>query len=111
MGQPPKKNGGTVTIKLAPGATAAGRLVGPDGKPLGGVRLELSFRPKGWGGWHDYWPSRVTTDRDGRFRVGGLLPGHEFRLGGEPGEVRFGTGLQSGRTTDLGDVRLQRSPD
>jgi RNA polymerase sigma factor (sigma-70 family) len=111
LARPPRENGGTVTIRLGPGAAAAGRLLGPDGKPLSGARLDLSFRPEGWGGWHDYWPSRVTTDAGGRFRVEGLLPDHQFRLSGESGDWQFGDGLRAGETKDLGDVRLTRSPE
>jgi hypothetical protein len=113
VAQLPKENGGTVTVKLAPGATVTGRLVGPDGKPLGGVQLDLSFRPKVWGGWHDFWPKHIQTDPDGRFRVEGLLPepDYEFRLAGESGGVEFGNGLRRGESKDLGDVRLKREED
>ncbi|HKB02910.1 MAG TPA: sigma-70 family RNA polymerase sigma factor [Gemmataceae bacterium] len=111
VAQPPKENGGTVGVKLRPGAAVTGRLVGPDGKPRGGASLELSFRPEGWGGWHDYWPSHIQTDPDGRFRIGALLPGYEFRLSDGMGEVVIGPAPDSGQTKDQGDVRTQRNAD
>jgi RNA polymerase sigma factor (sigma-70 family) len=109
--QPPKENGDNVTAKLGPGAAVAGRLVGPDGAPMGSVRVQLSFRPKGWAGWHDYWPNSIRTDADGRFRVEGLLPDCEYRLSAEAGEVQMGTGLRPGETKPLGDIRLRRGPE
>jgi hypothetical protein len=111
--QPPKERGGAVTVRLESGAAVTGRLVGADGKPRAGVELELSFRPKrGWPSeWDEYPPGRVETDREGRFRVGALLPGCALRLTGEGGELPLGGDLRSGQTRDLGDVRLKRTDE
>ncbi len=104
----PKDNRDSVTVRLEPGATVAGRLVGADGKPRAGVELELSFRPKEKPSyWHLYSPQSVTTDRSGRFRVAALLPGYEFRLSDDKGALPLGGAPRSGRTKDLGDVRLK----
>ena len=46
VAQPPKENGGSVTVRMEPGATVTGRLVDADGQPRAGVELEVSFRPK-----------------------------------------------------------------
>jgi protocatechuate 3,4-dioxygenase beta subunit len=104
VAQPPKENGGSVTVRMGPGAAVTGHLVGADGKPRGGVELRVQFLPKGWGSWFDYSPGPVRTDRDGRFRVELLLPGQKFRLSDGTGELPFGDGLRPGETTDLGDV-------
>ena len=106
VARPPKENGGSVTARLEPAAAATGRLLA-DGKPQAGVELELALRPKGWGGWHDYSPERIKTDGQGRFRVEALIPGYEFRLRGDRGELPLGDGLRSGQTKDLGDVQLK----
>src|SRR5262249_53921229 len=41
MTQPPKENGGTVTVRMGPGAAVTGRLVDADGQPRAGVELEV----------------------------------------------------------------------
>jgi RNA polymerase sigma factor (sigma-70 family) len=63
IARPPKENGGSVTVRMEPGAAVTGRLVDADGKPRAGVELEVAFHPKGkWGWWEDYSPARVRTD-------------------------------------------------
>ena len=56
--------------------------------------------------WLDYSPKRITTDQEGRFRIEALLPGYEFRLSDDGGELFFGDGLRSGETKNLGDVQM-----
>jgi hypothetical protein len=107
VARPPKENGGSVTVRMEPGAAVTGRLVDAGGRPQAGVELDLALRPKGWGGWHDYSPERIKTDRQGRFRIAALLPGYEFRLTGDRGSLPLGSGLRSGQTRDLGDVQLK----
>jgi protocatechuate 3,4-dioxygenase beta subunit len=104
--QPPKENGGSVTVRLEPGAAVTGRLVDADGRPQAGVELEVTYRPTGWKNWFDYAPEPVKTDREGRFRIEALLAGYEFRLSDGKGEVPFGGALRLGQTKDLGDVRM-----
>ena len=64
-----------------------------------------SARRRGRAGW-TIPPRRITTDQEGRFRIEALLPGYEFRLSDDKGELLFGDGLRSGQTKDLGDVRM-----
>jgi hypothetical protein len=52
-------------------------------------------------------PSKIQTDKDGRFRIEALLPGYRYTLRDDQGRVHFGDGLRSGDTTDLGDVKLK----
>jgi hypothetical protein len=108
---PPKENGGSVAVRMGPGAAVTGHLVGPDGKPRAGVELRVQFLPKGWGSWADYSPEPVRTARDGRFRVEGLLPGQKFRLFDGTGELPFGDGLRPGEAMDLGDVTTKPSAE
>ena len=112
MAEPPKGSGGSITVRLEPGAAVTGRLVGADGRPRRGVELEIAFRlkrwAKVWSSWLDYSPRRITTDQEGQFRIEALLPGYEFRLSDGKGEVLFGEGLRAGHTKDLGDVQLKQ---
>jgi protocatechuate 3,4-dioxygenase beta subunit len=104
VAHPPKENGGTVTVRLEPGAAVTGRLVDADGRPRGGVELEVSFRLPEGRHWDDYC-QRITTDREGRFRIEALLPGYEFRLSDGKGEWPLSGTLRSGQTKDLGDLK------
>ncbi len=105
--EPPKDESARVTVKLMPGATVTGRLVDKDGQPRGGAELDLYFEQKS-GSFAHYFPERITTDADGRFRIDTLLTGYNFQLREAKGYFTFG-GLRSGETNDLGDVQTQRS--
>jgi protocatechuate 3,4-dioxygenase beta subunit len=114
VAQPPKEQGGSVTVRLEPGATLTGRLVDAAGKPRAGVGLQVSFRMKKGPGWTSYRPGGIETDEQGRFRLEALLPGHEFRLTDglyrSPAELVLSQAPRSGQTKDLGDVQLKK-PD
>jgi hypothetical protein len=107
VAQSPKRNGDSITVRMMPGATVTGRLVDADGQPRGGVILNLSFRTRERSAWSAYFPKGTLTDREGRFRLRSLVPGHEYRLSGDKGELRLPGPLRSGQKTDLGDVRLK----
>jgi hypothetical protein len=108
VAQPPKANGASVPVRLTAGAVVTGRLIDADGKPRAGVELAVSFRRKeGPQWWSDYSLERIRTDREGRFRVGALLPGYEFRLSDGKGNLSFGSALRPGPTKDLGGVQLE----
>jgi hypothetical protein len=107
VARPPKENGGSVTVRLEPGAAVTGRLVDAAGQPRAGVELVVLCRLK-----EDLHWEPVQTDRQGRFRIQALLPGYEFRLEvkGDKGEVPFGA-LRSGQVKDLGEVRMKRAEE
>jgi hypothetical protein len=107
VAQPPKENGGSIIVRMEPGAAVTARLVDADGKPRAEVKLEVRFRRNEDRFWGRYFPESIETDREGRFRLGALLPGYEYRLTEEKGELLFGGGLRSGQTQDLGDVQLK----
>jgi hypothetical protein len=107
VAQPPKENGGSVTVRMEPGAAVTGRLVDADGKPRAGVKLELMFRMKKERGWSHFSPECIETDREGRFRTGALLPRYEYRLSNGKGELLVGGLLRLGQTWDLGDVQMK----
>jgi RNA polymerase sigma factor (sigma-70 family) len=112
---PPADKTAPVCVRLKPGATVTGRLVDADGLPRADVELSLGIRDRSLDMWVSYYPDKVTTDRNGRFRVEALLPGQRFLLSdGRGGETYFGNvsflrgSLRAGETKDLGDVQLKR---
>jgi RNA polymerase sigma factor (sigma-70 family) len=107
----PQENGGSVTVRMEPGAAVTGRLVDAQGMPRPGVELRLSFRPKGEPNWNeDGLPEPIMTDREGRFRIDALPSGFDFWLfdGKLHASARLRGTLNPGQTTDLGDVRIKR---
>jgi protocatechuate 3,4-dioxygenase beta subunit len=109
VAQPPMNKGGSVTVRMKPGASVTGRLVDADGQPRAAVELEVAFRIEARQvQWQSYSPGHIKTDQDGRFRVTALLPGYEFRLSDGKGVLPFGDGtLRSGQAKDLGDVKMK----
>jgi hypothetical protein len=122
-----KKLGGTavvrgdekepVVVKLAPLGQVSGRLLDTDGNPLD--RVEVSINPPEDSGSELYRFAKpsgnpVRTDKDGRFRVDGVVPGLKFWLNLRRnqtffvGEPRIGTKqVKSGQVLDIGDVRVK----
>jgi hypothetical protein len=107
VARPPKENGGSVEVRMEPGAAVTGRLVDADGRPRVGVELEVTFRPKEGSDRQSYSPGRIRSDREGRFRIEALLPGYEFRISVDKGDPHFGDSLRSSQTKDLGDVQMK----
>jgi RNA polymerase sigma factor (sigma-70 family) len=105
--QPPKENCGSVTVRMGPGAVVTGRLVDATGRPRAGVDLTVWSQTKMEPGWSRYYADSIQTDRDGRFRIGALLSGHEYRLYHRQEELDVGGGLRLGQTKDLGDVKMR----
>jgi protocatechuate 3,4-dioxygenase beta subunit len=106
VAQPPKEDGGSVTVRMGPGAAVTGRIVDAGGEPLAGVELGVGFRPRGEPLWdHQNLQTRIKTDRDGRFRIDALLPGLDYSLYTRQRLVHFGPELQAGETKDLGDLQ------
>jgi hypothetical protein len=111
-GRPPAENGGSITVRLEPGAALAGRLLDAEGRPQADVGLKVYFRPKEGpkrSGRNEYGThERIRTDREGRFRIEALPAGSLFRLLIEKGDdLISGDGPRAGQTKDLGDVRMK----
>jgi hypothetical protein len=60
-------------IELTPYSSISGRLVDEEGRPLVGVRVEITQAVRGTGTTWYRW--RALTDRNGRYRSEGLKPG------------------------------------
>jgi hypothetical protein len=113
-----------LTIKLAPSGTLTGRLVNADGKPtIDGELIALLTPPTATpgvpkvadvttGSFHE---NRIRPNKDGTFRIEGLIPGLKYKmglikgvylhkLGGEAGEEIT---IKAGETKKLGDVEVK----
>jgi hypothetical protein len=116
-------------VKLEPLGAVTGRLVNQEGKPLAGrtVALSLWLDPKRFenlpdrfvslgrfgGPWQGFTMRTAKTDKDGRFRVGGLLPGQRYDLDAGEGDLlrrenrthrSADLRVGPGKTKDVGDV-------
>ena len=111
LAQPPKTNGGSVTVRMEPGATVNGRLVDTAGQPQSGIAMRLLIEFKDEPNWPPHPPYEIITDAQGRFTLTGLFPGYQFSLSNDKGELSFGEGLRSGETKNLGDVRLKNDSE
>ncbi len=100
---------GLLSVQLQPCGSASGRIVDQTGKPLSGLSIcfcqainNLSDSP--------FFPAggKVTTNRDGRFRAEGLVPGVKYHLtrplvlDKRLAELT----VESGKTKELGDLTI-----
>jgi hypothetical protein len=93
---------GPVRVRLEPWGVVTGRLVKPDGEPMTNVNIYAGSR----GG---------QPDKEGRFRIDGLVPGMKFGLSviKAPYQLEIsGKGvkdlaLRPGETKDLGDIQVK----
>jgi RNA polymerase sigma factor (sigma-70 family) len=104
---------GAVTIKLEPWGTVTGRLVTADGTPMARAECFFLFGDKQDELTIGSHPARsFSTDRDGKFRIEGLVPGLKYTLSVANGNMLIGRVFEnltipSGQTKDLGDVKLK----
>ena len=101
------------TVKLQPAATVTGRLLDPNGEPLADTAISGRFEPGQLGllmGWSGFFNG--LTDRDGRFKIAGLVPGvrvsarvmRNYTLAEQVFDART---FQPGQVVDLGDIRTK----
>jgi RNA polymerase sigma factor (sigma-70 family) len=121
-----------LTVRLEPLGELTGRVLAADGKPWAGlpVRVMISFQEKDYRelpadlrfdypSWEKLISAETTTDKDGRFRVGGLVPGLKYTVSATEGDPSAGVfaysgavpSVQSGKVRDLGDLKSKRTPD
>jgi hypothetical protein len=105
-------------LTLGAGGAVTGRVVGADGKPIAGMIVALHFDHPTVASVHDLMHTwkQVTTDADGKFRIGTVLPGHGFRLGLSKGPKHYGPRPElapqhqvkkHGDTLKLGDIKAE----
>ena len=99
---------GPLEVRLEPWGTVTGRLVNADGEALAGCPVFPSAAEPS-----AHHPMRVTTEKDGNFRIEGLIPGVKYGLAywEAKGNRIVATGtiandltLKPGETRDLGRV-------
>ena len=108
---------GPLTVRLAPAGTVTGRLLDCDGLPIAGAFVDPN-PPEGRA--HELYRQLrqrrppIRTDKNGRFRLEGIVPGMQFMLSIYQertfldGEPRIGERqVKPGETLDLGAVRVK----
>jgi RNA polymerase sigma factor (sigma-70 family) len=121
-----------LTVRLEPLGTLTGRVLDAKGRPWAGLRMTVTLAAKalnaplarkdktyppefhwGYSSWPHLTSREATTDGEGRFRVEGLLPGLGYDLFLSGSEARPDVGsltVESGKTTDLGDLKSKQTP-
>ena len=95
-----------LTVKLEPCGSVSGRVLDTDGEPVPGLKLHVMTTAFYWGGEEH----SATTDKDGRFRAEGILPGQEYLLweGGALSRVYTKVLIDAAKPVELGDVKMIR---
>jgi len=97
-----------LVVKLEPFGSVVGRILDEDGQPAAGTMVRLDCE-------HLYYERgpRVKTDREGRFRIEGLVPGQRYqaRLGLPPFGKYLGTPfrIKPSENRNLGEIKLTPS--
>ncbi|HEY7312762.1 MAG TPA: sigma-70 family RNA polymerase sigma factor [Gemmataceae bacterium] len=107
-----------VTVKLRPAATLTGRVLDADGQPVAGAEVHTLYTSTG----RELTKSQSRwnlprTDKEGRFRLEGIVPGLSLELGFVKGRQMLVPQTrreikppESGKTLDLGDMRIKPRP-
>jgi hypothetical protein len=105
--EPPGQKSEPLVIKLQPCGSVVGRLVDPDGQPLANKRMHID-------GLERF--ELVNADKEGRFRIEGLVPGVRYMLTRQQlPEVNYAlaqpslayVSVEPAQTKDLGDVEVE----
>ncbi len=94
---------GPLTIRLERCGTVIGRLLDRNGQPV--PELVLHFDREGEIGME----LRTRTDRDGRFRIDGLVPGQPYHLWYSQTQSQPYERIQvePGKVKDVGDAKIE----
>jgi RNA polymerase sigma factor (sigma-70 family) len=106
-----------VTVRMAPLGTVTGRLLDPDGQPISGVEVALNMPMNVERELFRHLNAQrepVKTDKDGRFKLEGVLPKLMFYLSLRQGRVYYegepkigAKQVGAGKMLDLGDVHVK----
>ncbi len=114
----PEKGMETLKVRLLPWATAQGRVLGPDGRPVAGATVQAVQRDNKHLSALDTGPlaKPVSCDDKGQFQLEGLVPGLTFELmihlPGKKDEPEHnleiaGGVIKPGEARNIGDVTLK----
>jgi RNA polymerase sigma factor (sigma-70 family) len=119
---------GPLTVRLEPLAGLAGRVVGADGKPWADLKVQVVMSADrkdyddlpvdllyNYPQWQKLTGASATKDKEGRFRVTGLVPGLKYLLQVSEGDPAAGVfvysaavpALTAGATKDLGRLKAR----
>ncbi|AGA31155.1 M56 family metallopeptidase [Singulisphaera acidiphila] len=101
---------GPIVVQLEPSGTVTGRLVDAGGLPLAEAEMSCFVSYDDPTHKTGSLPAPVKTDKEGRFRAEGLIPGQSYRFqlwkGSELRETPINAVITRGETKDLGDVSI-----
>ncbi|MEN6557323.1 MAG: M56 family metallopeptidase, partial [Thermoguttaceae bacterium] len=111
-----------IAVRLQPWGVLTGRVVDAQGKPLSGIELQNDnlptylYQPKPGGGVQEL-DRHYVTDRDGRFRIEGLVPNVKYTLSGVNdsrtkyyGKLVSDATVDAGQTKDVGEIKINPPP-
>jgi RNA polymerase sigma factor (sigma-70 family) len=99
----PRDPSAPLTVRLQRCGSASGRVVDQDGQPAAGFRLQVwRMRSANAGMGTD---RQLVTDKDGRFRAEGLVPGQDYGVV-PPRQGIVHVTVGPGEHKDLGDIRV-----
>jgi hypothetical protein len=125
------EDGEPLTVRLEATGALAGRVVNAGGRPRAGLKVKASYRAQEldqarregkdfkdlpWEllydspAWDKIINRETTTDKDGKFRIDGLVPGLRYDLAanddtGQDVVRRESLSVESGEDKDLGDLK------
>ena len=131
---------GPLTVRLEPLGALSGRVIDAEGRPWEGLQLTVSLNPDSSDlktlpyealgragnfiiGQYELFNRFGTTDGDGKFRVGGLLPGLKYEVqpfargmkkpadAKRPFAIQRGLTVEAGETKDIGELRSGTTPE
>jgi RNA polymerase sigma factor (sigma-70 family) len=111
---------GPLAVRLFPVGTVSGRLLNREGQPIIGAFVDLHTLEGTYGSARELYRllqqrrPPIRTDKDGRFRLEGIVPDVQFMLSIYQGRTFFvgepsigARQVKPGETLDLGDVRVK----
>ncbi|WP_422931866.1 M56 family metallopeptidase [Singulisphaera sp. PoT] len=104
----------SVRIFVSKGPEIVGRLVDPQRNPIAGVAVTLRIDPKADSSMRSRFKQRAMTNAEGRFIIGGTVPGSSHEISVEEGIHRYGYrkfGVKRVDEANLGEIIIEKLDD